>query len=158
MERTTTTAVNLSRGSDPVEVAGRLRLLVTRLSRVLRHQGAESLAPTLSAALATVDREGPLTLGDLAAREHVAPPSITKAVDRLERMGFVERRPDESDRRVTRVQVTPAGHRHLVKNRSLRTAWIAERLQELPAKDLECLAAAADVLERLIERSVAEQP
>jgi DNA-binding MarR family transcriptional regulator len=152
-----TTAVKLPRRSDPDEVAGRLRLLVTRLARVLRHQGAESLVPTLSAALATINREGPLTLGDLAAREHVAPPSITKAVDKLERLGFVERRQDEIDRRVTRVQVTSEGHRHLAKNRSQRTVWLATRLRGLPAKDLEILAAAADVLERLIERSVAEQ-
>ena len=64
-------------------MAGRLRLSVTRLARTLRHQDAGTLAPTLSAALATVDRAGPLTLGDLAQREHVAPPSITKAVDKL---------------------------------------------------------------------------
>src|ERR1700712_644806 len=83
--------------SDPFELAGRLRLSVTRLARILRHQDAGTLAPTLSAALATVDREGPLTLGDLAQREHVAPPSITKAVDKLAGMGFVERRADETD-------------------------------------------------------------
>jgi DNA-binding MarR family transcriptional regulator len=156
MERATT-AVKALRHSDPIEVAGRLRLSVTRLARILRHQGAESLAPTLGAALATVKREGPLTLGELAFRERVAPPSITKAVDKLERMGFVERRPDELDRRVTRVQVTSTGRRYLVKNRSQRTAWLATRLRELPAKDVECLAAAADVMERLIERSTGER-
>ena len=81
--------------ADPVEVAGRLRLSVTRLARILRHQDAGGLVPTLSSALATIDREGPLTLGTLAVREHVAPPSITKAVVKLEAMGFVERRTDE---------------------------------------------------------------
>jgi len=70
-------------GPDPVELAGRLRLSVTRLARILRHQDAGTLAPTLSAALATVDRDGPLTRGDLVLREHVAPPSITKAVEKL---------------------------------------------------------------------------
>ena len=143
--------------SDPFELAGRLRLSVTRLARILRHQDAGTLAPTLSAALATVDREGPLTLGDLAQREHVAPPSITKAVDKLAGMGFVERRADETDRRVAQVHITAAGHRHVMQNRSRRTAWLATRLQDLPGADLARLAAAADVLERLVQHS-AEPP
>ena len=137
--------------SDPVEVAGRLRLSVTRLARILRHQDAGSLAPTLSSALATIAREGPLTLGEIAAREHVAPPSITKAVGKLERLGFVERRQADVDRRVVRVHVLPAGQRHVAQNRSRRTAWLATQLQGLSARDVECLAAAAAVLERLIE-------
>ena len=113
--------------TDPFELAGRLRLSVTRLARILRHQDAGTLAPTLSAALATVDREGPLTLGELALREHVAPPSMSKAVDKLVGMGFVERRADATDRRVAQVHITPAGHRHVMKNRSRRTAWLATR-------------------------------
>jgi DNA-binding MarR family transcriptional regulator len=137
--------------SNPAEVASRLRLSVTRLARILRHQDAGSLAPTLSAALATIDREGPLTLGDLATREHVAPPSITKAVEKLESMGYVDRRQDETDRRIARVQITAAGHRHVVQSRSRRDAWLATRLQDLPADDVDRLAAATDLLERLIE-------
>ncbi|HEX9467004.1 MAG TPA: MarR family transcriptional regulator [Acidimicrobiia bacterium] len=136
--------------TDPDEPAGRLRLSITRLARVLRHQDAGGLSPTLSVALATIDREGPLILGDLAQREHVAPPSITKAVDKLQAMGLVTRRQDDTDRRVAWVQVTPAGRRSVMQNRSRRTAWLATRLQELVPDDLQRLAAAADVLERLV--------
>jgi len=148
--KTATTTATPARPADPVEVAGRLRLSVTRLARILRHQDAGGLVPTLSSALATIDREGPLTLGTLAVREHVAPPSITKAVVKLEAMGFVERRTDDTDRRVSRAAITPAGHRHVMQNRTRRTAWLATRLQELSADDVERLAAAAEVLERLI--------
>src|SRR5258705_2375959 len=97
--------------ADPVEVADRLRLSAFRLTRLLRQQDTEGLAPTLSAALATVEREGPLTLGELAVREHVAPPSITKAVEKLVGMGLVARTQDDADRRVARVRITPAGRR-----------------------------------------------
>ncbi len=144
--------------TDSVEVASRLRLSVTRLARILRHQDTGGLLPTLSAALATVDREGPLTLGDLAQREHVAPPSITKAVEKLEGMGFVARQRDDSDRRVWWVKVTPAGRRHVVQNRSRRTAWLATRLQELAPGDRARLAEAVDVLERLIAPERDGQP
>jgi DNA-binding MarR family transcriptional regulator len=143
--------------TDSVEVASRLRLSVTRLARILRHQDAGGLLPTLSAVLATVDREGPLTLGDLAQREHMAPPSITKAVEKLEAMGLVVRRRDEVDRRVWRVKVTPAGRRHVVQNRSRRTAWLATRLEELGADDRARLAAAAEVLERLVAPEAGER-
>lgn len=142
---------------DPVEVAGRLRLSAFRLTRLLRQQDTEGLAPTLSAALATIDREGPLTLGELAVREHVAPPSITKAVEKLVGMGFVDRTPDETDRRVARVCTTAAGRRRLQKNRSRRTAWLATRLQALDAADLAKLDAAAEVLESLTQPSAAAE-
>src|SRR5947208_1760615 len=77
---------------DPVDVAGRLRLGVTRLARILRQQDSASLGPTLSSALATVNHEGPLTLGDLSAREHISPPSVTKVVEKLVGAGYISRR------------------------------------------------------------------
>lgn len=134
---------------DHVAVANQLRHAVTRLARILRQQDPGSLGPTMSSALATISHDGPLTLGALAAREHVAPPSITKVVDKLEAAGLVDRHQDTSDRRVFRVEVTPAGRRHLAALRSRRTAWLASRLEELDPEDLARLAAAGDVLERL---------
>ena len=94
--------------TDPVAVAGRLRYSAFRLARLLRQQDDSGHAPALLTALAVVDREGPLTLGELAAQEQVSPPTITKVVDALEARGFVERVRDESDRRVCRVRSTDA--------------------------------------------------
>ena len=139
--------------ADAVDVAGRLRMTAFRLTRLLRQQDAEGLAPTLSAALATIVRDGPLTLGELAAREHVAPPSITKAVEKLVAVGLATRAPDETDRRVVRVRATAAGRRQVAQNRSRRTAWLAGRLTDLSPADLAKLDAATDVLERLIHQS-----
>ena len=139
--------------ADAVDVAGRLRMTAFRLTRLLRQQDTEGLAPTLSAALATIVRDGPLTLGELAAREHVAPPSITKAVEKLVAAGLATRAPDETDRRVVRVRATAAGRRRVAQNRSRRTAWLAGRLTDLSPADLAKLDAATDVLERLIHQS-----
>jgi DNA-binding MarR family transcriptional regulator len=136
-------------GIDPVEVAGRLRMSAFRLTRLLRQQDTEGLPPTLSAALSTVNREGPLTLGELAAHEHVAPPSVTKAVEKLVGLGLVA--PDATDRRVVRVRIPPAGRRRLTQNRTRRTAWLAARLRDLSPADVARLDAAADVLERLLQ-------
>jgi DNA-binding MarR family transcriptional regulator len=134
---------------DSVALAGQLRLSITRLARILRQQDAGSLGPTMSSALATITHEGPLTLGELAGREHVAPPSITKVVDQLEAKGLVRRTQDRNDRRVTRVETSAAGRRHIAQARSRRTAWLAVRLDDLALEDLERLWGASEVLERL---------
>lgn len=135
--------------TDVAELAGRLRLAVARLARQLRQTSETDLSPTQLATIATLDASGPVTLGELAALERVAPPSITKAVGRLVEAGLVERLPDPGDRRITRVDLTPAGRALLERNRSRRNAWLATRLRELPPEEVERLGAAADVLEHL---------
>lgn len=53
--------------------------------------------------------EGGLTAGALAARLGVKAPTMTRTIGRLEAQGFVERRPDETDGRLTMVHLTEAG-------------------------------------------------
>lgn len=136
---------------DAPEVAGQLRLAVTRLARILRYQDPSGLSASQSSALAMIARRGPLTLGDLAAREHVTPPTITRVVDKLAHEGLVERAPDPRDGRVVMVALTSAGERWAAEARSRKTAWLAERLQDLPGADLRCLADAARILNQLTE-------
>ena len=138
------------------ELVGRLRLSVARLARLLRQQDESGMTPTMTATLATIAREGPLTLGALAAAEQVAPPTVTKAIDKLEAEGLVERIIDENDRRVCRVQITAAGHQQIEANRSRRNAWLADQLAGLSADERERLAAAVDVLEHLTTARRAE--
>lgn len=132
------------------DMAGRLRFAVARMARLLRQQDQSGFGPTLIAALATVGQHGPLTLGDLAAREQVAPPTITKVVEKLVALGLATRSADASDRRVSRVAITPKGTRQLDKYRTRRTEWLAERLRDLEPRERERLAAAVDVLEKII--------
>jgi DNA-binding MarR family transcriptional regulator len=131
------------------ELVGRLRYSVARLSRLLRQQDQSGLTPTTTAMLATIARDGPLTLGELATLEQVAPPTITKSVGRLEEAGFVERIPDPGDKRVCRVVLTAGGQRQLDDNRSRRTAWLAERLDLLPVDERDRLAEVVELLEHL---------
>lgn len=133
----------------PADLAGPLRLHVTRLSRLLRQQDQSGFAPALATALATISRDGPITLSRLAAEEHVTPPTVTKLVDKLEARGFVSRQIDPTDRRVCRVTITRAGTKQLESIRVRRTEWLIERLSALPADDLARLVDAIDVLEAL---------
>src|SRR3954471_16701473 len=93
----------------PAELAQSLRLSIARLARLLRQQDRTGHGATLTAALAAVARHGGHTHGELAAREQVAPPTITAVVGKMEALGLITREPDPSDRRVTRIRATPAG-------------------------------------------------
>jgi DNA-binding MarR family transcriptional regulator len=132
-------------------LAPRLRLVVTRLARRLRQHADATVSPTQLAALATIDRQGSVTLGELAALEQVQPPTITAAVGRMEERGLVVRVPDRTDRRVARVEITAEGRRLLEQSRSRKTAYLEQRLEHLTADERATLATAAAILERVLE-------
>lgn len=134
---------------DVLELAARLRLATARLARQLRQQAGGGLSPSQQSALASIDLQGPLTLGRLAQLEQVAPPTVTKVVAKLEDEGLVSRQVDAGDRRVVRVQTTAAGRRRLEHARSRRNAWLAVRLGRVDAATLGRLEAALPLLEDL---------
>jgi DNA-binding MarR family transcriptional regulator len=136
---------------DDTDLAARLRLAVTRLARRMRQQAAGEATPSQLSALASVDRLGPITLGELAAVERVRPPSMTRIVSGLEEAGFVSRQVDPKDRRIARVEATVAGQRFLERSRSRKNAYLAARVRTLDPDDRAVLARAATLLERLLE-------
>src|ERR1700682_1483423 len=95
--------------AEDAELASRLRLAVTRLHRRLRQQAAGGLTQSHASALASIGQLESPTLGALAARESVQPPSMTRIVAALEDMGHVTRVVDPADRRVGRVTLTRSG-------------------------------------------------
>ena len=133
-----------------VETITRLRLVVMRLSRLLRQQSADELSPTLTSTLSTVERRGPLTLGELAAAERVQPPSMTRAVARLEERGLVTRVVDPVDRRTARVSISPAGAKTLAAGRLRKNAYLADRMRTLGSDERVLLERALPLLERLV--------
>jgi DNA-binding MarR family transcriptional regulator len=134
---------------DPSEVAARLRLSATRLARRLRQEADAGLTPSQLSALAVIEVYGPLTLGSLADHERLAPPSITKVVNKLEADGLVLRTIDEADRRITWVATSPQGAELVAESRRRKTAWLASRIGLLDADARRRLAAALDVLDLL---------
>jgi DNA-binding MarR family transcriptional regulator len=150
------TALPTSDLDTVAEVAGRLRLSATRLARRLRQEAGMGLTPSQLAALATVHNHGPLTLGALAEREQVAPPSITKVVAKLEADGLLLRTADPVDRRVHRVACTPAGAELVEESRRRKTAWLTDRIGELDEGSRAKLAAALDVLDALTAADAAD--
>jgi DNA-binding MarR family transcriptional regulator len=136
--------------SSDTALASSLRLAVMRLARRMRTERADtSLSLSQIAALATLDRHGPLTPGELAGHEKVQPPSMTRLAASLEAAGLVTRTAHPSDGRQVLLAVSPAGAALLREDRRRREAWLAQRLRDLDPEDRAVLRKAAAVLDRL---------
>jgi DNA-binding MarR family transcriptional regulator len=132
------------------ELAGHLRLTIVRTARRLRQEAGSDLSPSLTAALSTVERHGPMTPSELAARERIQRPTATRVVARLVEEGLVERTPDPQDGRSALVSVTPAARELLAELRTRKTAFLAKRLVRLDPEDRAVLDRAADILEGML--------
>jgi DNA-binding MarR family transcriptional regulator len=134
--------------------ASRLRMAIVRTSRRLRQEAAGAvgeLTPTSAAALATVERHGPLTPSELAEIERVKRPTATRTLRVLGEADLVERTPDPEDGRSALVSITAAGRDRLRRLRGRKNAYLARRMRDLPAADLETLDRAAAILEQILE-------
>ncbi|MCM2419997.1 MULTISPECIES: MarR family winged helix-turn-helix transcriptional regulator [Streptomyces] len=129
-----------------------LRSAVMRLSRRLRHQRVdESLSPTEMSVLGTLARCGSATPGELARKEHVQPPSMTRIVAMLEAKDLVRRDPHPDDRRQVVVSQTEQAEAMLEESRRKRNVWLAQLTEGLSDDERAVLRAAAPVLEKLAQ-------
>jgi DNA-binding MarR family transcriptional regulator len=131
-------------------LAGRLRLAVVRLNRRLRAQRtSSSVTLTQFSALSSLTKCGPMTPGELAAKEVVQPPSMTRVIAALEELGYVSRRPHPTDGRQSIVELTEAGRAYVLADISAREAWLDKRLAELTDAERRTLADAAEIIDRM---------
>jgi DNA-binding MarR family transcriptional regulator len=142
--------VTVSTQPDPQDIT-RLRVAVGRLHRRLAQRTSGELTFAQISALVTVEKHGPIRQGELAAREKVAAPSMTRTVGGLIEAGLVEKIPDPDDGRSCHIVVTPAAHALLDKVRSERAAMLTERAARLSAEQYATLVAALPVIEQLAE-------
>jgi DNA-binding MarR family transcriptional regulator len=133
-----------------VSLSAALRISVMRLARRLRTERPDNdLTLSQISALAAVERHGPLALGELAAREKVQPPSMTRIVNVLTERALISRTAHATDGRQVVLAVTPEGSALLREDRKRREAWLAQQLRTLAPDEVEILKAAAPILERL---------
>jgi DNA-binding MarR family transcriptional regulator len=137
--------------SEP-DLAGRLRLSIVRTARRLRQEAGTDLSPSLTAALSTVEQHGPMTPSEVAVRERIQRPTVTRVLARLEEQGLIERMPDVRDGRSSLVSASPEGRALLAELRTRKTAFLASRIEGLDAEERATLDRAADILERMLDR------
>ncbi|GAA3026983.1 DNA-binding transcriptional regulator, MarR family [Actinokineospora globicatena] len=131
-------------------LTSRLRLAVVRLNRRLRAQRTNATVTlTQISALSCLHKCGPLSPGELAAKEGVQPPSMTRVITALEELGYATRSPHPSDGRQAIVALTDEGRAFLEADISAREAWLDKRLAELTAEERATLTRAAEIIDRM---------
>ena len=121
--------------------------LLRRLAQEDRALGIS--APRLSA-LSVLVFGGPRTIGSLAAAEGVTPPTMTRLIAGMVAAGLVERLPDESDRRVVRVQASEPGRTLLLSGRDRRVSALTAMIGPRTPKERRRLAASAEIVEQML--------
>jgi DNA-binding MarR family transcriptional regulator len=137
--------------ADPQEIT-RLRVAIGRLHRRMVQSTSGDLTFSQTSALVAVEKLGPIRLGELAARERVAAPSMTRTVSGLVEAGLLHRAGDPQDGRSFLLSITDRGLRFLEELRSVRNATLAQGISHLTGQEVEVLRAALPVLERLAEQ------
>lgn len=134
----------------PGTLAGELRVALVRSTRRLRmERSSEDITDGQYSVLAQLSTRGAATPGDLAERDHVRPPSMTRTVTRLVEMGLVARGEHPTDRRQVLVSITEAGEREVRETRRRRDAWLSRRLAALTPSQRSTLAEAAGILREI---------
>ena len=142
--------VDLADDLTGAALASTLRLGVMRLGRRLRlERDTDDLTLNQFAVLGTLQRSGPLSVGELAGIERVKPPSMTRTVAVLEESGLVTRRPHATDGRQVVVELTAGALVVMEADRRRRDAWLAQQLAALDSDELELLHRVAPLLERI---------
>ena len=136
-----------------VETAARLRLVMYRLARALRHQGSTALSPSQVSALASVDEVGPLRISALAALESVGAPVATRIVASLEELDLLKRTDDPEDKRASLVELSVHGRDVLAALWSERTIGLSSRLERLTPAERNRLELALPALEKLVREN-----
>nr|WP_253848098.1 MarR family transcriptional regulator [Actinosynnema pretiosum] len=137
--------------TDLEDATARLYLTIGRLSRLLRRTGSPGLGPGAISALATLARCGPMRLGDLANKEGVAPPTLSRIVATLVEAGYVRREPDPQDGRAWLASPTDEGVTMVSGVRSARVQELRARLEALSPEHRDALVGALGALEALVE-------
>jgi DNA-binding MarR family transcriptional regulator len=133
------------------ELPARLRLAIVRTARRLRQEAGGELGPATGAALATIERHGPLSPSELAEREGVKRPTAARILGHLEKAALVTRVRDPEDGRASILSITPEGRAILRKLRARKTAYLAQQLRDLDPADLRALERSVELLEGMLE-------
>lgn len=131
-------------------VADALHSATIHLLRGIREEDERTgIGPARLSALSVLVFAGPMRLTELARLEQVKPPTMTKVITGLEAVGLVRRRADPADARAVRLEATARGTKLLQEGRRRRVDRLAAALRALTADEVNVLAEAATIIERV---------
>lgn len=131
---------------------------VTARGVLYHHALAERLGLNASdlQCLTVLQETGPVPAGELAARTALTTGGVTRVVDRLERAGLVERRPDPADRRRVVIAAVPDRLNDVAQlYQSVSRAW-TELLADYDDEQLELFLDLFTRMRELSDNQIAE--
>ncbi|HEY3338779.1 MAG TPA: MarR family transcriptional regulator [Propionicimonas sp.] len=132
-------------------LANDLRIACQRVSRRVRFESTDELAPHLVSALSHL-KKGAHTPGELADLERVAPPSMTRTINCLVEKGLVTRDDNPSDGRSKLLVLTDAGQATMDRIGQARDDWMLHQLEGLTKPEQDLLRQAAVLLNQVVGR------
>ncbi|MES2031493.1 MAG: MarR family transcriptional regulator [Pseudomonadota bacterium] len=134
-------------------LAAELRALISKMKRRFRsqvHMG--NLTMSQVAVLSHLDRNGPMTVTNLAKAEGMRPQSMGAIVASLEAVGHVSGSPDPKDGRQTILSLTPSCLTWIAEARAARQDWLLQTIEkQLTPSEQDELARAVKLLTRIVE-------
>jgi DNA-binding MarR family transcriptional regulator len=134
-------------GSGPADCAMGALMMTAKMihrfaeSRISKHKKFNKLSGPRMGVLFIVHHHGGIRMGDLAAKLHVAPRTVTDLVDGLERDGFLHRVPDPSDRRASILELSALAKKDVEHIASMRTKFVEEIFSPLSNDEKDTLVA-----------------
>jgi DNA-binding MarR family transcriptional regulator len=119
------------------------------LRRVRSEAGAEGPSWSQSAAMARLDKAGPLTTADLARAERVKPQSMGTLLAELEQEGLVQRQPHPTDGRQILFSLTASGVEARRQRHAAKLAWLTAAIAQFDDRERRTLADAIGLVRRL---------
>jgi DNA-binding MarR family transcriptional regulator len=134
-------------------LAAELRAILGKLKRKLREQGGRAdLTPSQVSVLLRLEKDGPAAVSSLARVEGMRPQSMSAIITSLLEAGLAGGSPDPNDGRQTLISLSRKCQKLLKEGRAARQDWLTTTIQKkLSSREQEKLAAAVDLLTRLVE-------
>jgi DNA-binding MarR family transcriptional regulator len=105
-----------------------------------------------------LDELDPMSVNDLARHMGVTPATMSLAIDRLERKGYVARNRDGTDRRRVHVRLTSAGVRIKEASSVLDPTLVESLLSRLTERERETAIHGLALLAAAAHRTIASSP
>src|SRR5438128_3700345 len=142
--------------ADPISVANRLRPVLLKLNRELRREiHSLGVAGGQVSLLIQIQKSAGIGIRELAARERMSVPGMSKYAARLESAGLI-RKSELADKRRVGLELTDEGDRVLASVKRRRTAWLADHLRNLEPQELDAIDVAVEPLLKLLDEDIAQ--
>ncbi|EGD56167.1 MarR family transcriptional regulator [Gordonia neofelifaecis NRRL B-59395] len=120
---------------------------LVRITRAVRRAlGVQPLTSGQASTLWAIAELAPVRPTDLAEKESVTSPSMSKTIACLDRAGLVSRSADPNDGRVSRLDLTAAGRAYVADANSERISLYENALRRLPTAERETVVRAVTLL------------